>query len=96
MLEGLIKRTKRPDRRAEFLAELSGPRFPTELAYLWKIFGRLSNRRGGSGFGPLPIGWSDISAFVALSRVKLEPWEIEIIEDLDSEFLAAAGSTGKK
>jgi hypothetical protein len=67
---------------------LCGPPFPKELAYIWKIFVRLSTRRGSNGFGGLPIGWSDIDAFCRLSQTKLHPWEIEIIEDLDALYLA--------
>jgi hypothetical protein len=69
---------------------LYGPPFPTELAYLWRTFGRLSNRRGSNGFGPLPIGWPDLDAFSRMSQVKLQPWEIEIIEDLDALYLSGA------
>jgi hypothetical protein len=86
-LEGLIARTKNPERRREYEEELRGPPFPSELAYLWKIFGRLSNRRS-MGFAASPIGWADIDAFCRLSQTKLQPWEIEIIEDLDALYLA--------
>lgn len=58
------------------------------MAYLWKIFGRLSNRRSSNGFGATPLGWSDIDAFCRLSQTKLQPWEIEIIEDLDAMYLS--------
>jgi hypothetical protein len=87
-LEASLRRAKTPARRAEIEAELYGPPFPPELAYLWKIFGRLSSRRGSNGFGPLPIGWSDLDAFSRMSQTKLQPWEIEIIEDLDALYLA--------
>jgi hypothetical protein len=92
-LEGLIARTKNPERRREYEEELRGPPFPAELAYLWKIFCRLSNRRSSNGFGPAPIGWSDIDAFCRLSQTKLQPWEIEIIEDLDRLWLAPKSET---
>lgn len=64
-----------------------------ELSYLWKAFGRLSNRRGSNGFGAMPIGWSDIEAFSRLSRIQFHPWEIELIEDIDKLYLAPPAET---
>jgi hypothetical protein len=72
---------------------LAGPPFPVELSYLWKIFRRLSDRRGSNGFGATPIGWADIHAFVQLSQTPLHPWEIELIEDLDRLYLAPPTET---
>jgi hypothetical protein len=53
------------------------------LDYLWRAFHRLSGRRGSNGFGPSPISWADIDAFVRYSKMRLAPWEVEIIEMLD-------------
>jgi hypothetical protein len=44
-------------------------------------------RRGNNGFSLNPLSWPEIDAFTRLSGVNLEPWEIEIIEHLDSLFL---------
>lgn len=49
---------------------------------------RLSTRRGGTGYGPAPISWSDIAAFQRVAGVRLAPWEVEIIEMIDAIFLA--------
>jgi hypothetical protein len=62
------------------------PPFPKVLAYLWRTFNRLHQRRGSSGFGANPISWPDIDAFLRLSGVRLMPWEIEIIEEIDNVF----------
>lgn len=87
MLEGLLSRAKTPERVAELEAELSGPPLPPELAYLWGAYLRLSARRGG-GFGPSPITWSDLAAFQALTGFRFTPWEVEMIETLDTLQLA--------
>jgi hypothetical protein len=84
----MLKRARSEQHRAEYRARLAGPPFPGELAYLWHIFGRLSCHRANSGFGPAPIGWQDIDAFGRLSRTRLLPWEIEVLEDLDALYLA--------
>lgn len=82
-MQGLIKRTRDPKKRAELEAELNGPALPPALDYLWVVFRRLSNRRGSSGFGPAPISWVDIATFSQLTGVRLVPWEIECLEMLD-------------
>ena len=63
------------------------PPLPPALEYLWLVFLRLSNRRGGGGFGPQPISWADLSLFGRLSGMRLVPWEVELIELLDVLYL---------
>ncbi len=75
-LEGLLKRTRRPDRRAEIEAKLHLPPLPRALLYLWRIYLRLRRRKAGNGFGPSPIEWPDIAAFVQFARLSLTPFEI--------------------
>jgi hypothetical protein len=85
MLEGLIARTRNPERLAEREAELECPPFPEALAYIWSAFCRLSARRS-VGFSINPISWPDIDAFVRHSKMPLAPWEIRLIEELDDLF----------
>ena len=94
-LEGLLKRARDPKTRARYESELTVPAFPKVLDYLWRVFLRLSRRRGSTGFGVAPISWSDIDAFVRNSGFTLAPWEVGIVEDLDDLFRASL-SIGKK
>lgn len=64
------------------------PPLPHVVVYLWRIFRRLSNRRGGTGAGPAPISWEAIRAFQHLTGTALAPWEVEIIEELDAIYLS--------
>jgi hypothetical protein len=48
----------------------------------------MRRRKGGTGFGPSPIEWPDIDAFVRHARLDLTPWEVEIVEMLDDLYLA--------
>jgi hypothetical protein len=82
-LERLLRRKLPEEKRAKYEAELAGPPPPVALAHLWQAFVRLSRRRGGSGFGPAPIGWGDLDAFMRLTGTRLSSWEVEIIEALD-------------
>jgi hypothetical protein len=66
------------------------PEFPHEVAYLWRAYHRIRRRKGG-GFGPAPIEWPDVDAFVRLSRFELAPWEIEIVEAIDDCFMIEQG-----
>ncbi|SHJ69966.1 hypothetical protein SAMN05444159_1262 [Bradyrhizobium lablabi] len=86
MLEGLITRTRRPERLAEYEADLECPPFPLALQHVWHAFCRLSARRGSNGFSINPISWPDIDAYVRNSKMALAPWEIRIIEELDDLF----------
>lgn len=80
-VEGLIKRARTDERRAELEAEIDLPPFPLALAYLWEVFLR---RRCGVGFaGRPPIGWADIDAIMRHAGVRLAPWEVEVMERLD-------------
>lgn len=82
-LEGLLSRSVSPEKRAGYEAELACPPCPPAAAYLWQAFVRLHGRRGSSGMGVDPITWSDLDAFTRLSGLRLTPWEIEAIEELD-------------
>lgn len=70
------------------LDELSQSELPAGGSYLWRIYGRLRARKGGNGFGPLPLDWRDIAAFCDVTGVHLTQWEIETIEALDDVFMA--------
>ena len=69
---------------------LDGPDLPTALRYLWNHFIQLHNGRGGNGFGPNPIAWSEIRAYCDVMRVQLDPWEVEAIKAVDDVFLASS------
>lgn len=86
MLESVLARCRAPDRIAFYESELFCPPPPAALNYVWRAFLRLHGRRGSNGFGPNPISWPDIDAFVRQSGMRLAPWEIEIIEELDDLF----------
>ena len=78
-----IEKRRGPQKRAP-----SGPRMPSEAAYLWNAFTRLSERRSG-GFGPGPITYSDIAWFCAVRGERFESWEIDAIMALDDAFFEA-------
>jgi hypothetical protein len=78
------------------MAELAGKPFPPELIYLWKIYNRIRNRQGSSGFGALPISWTAIDAFARNARQPLAPWEVETIEALDNLYLTVQSKARKK
>lgn len=81
-----MQRARSPDKKAKYQAELDCPDFPMPLLHVWSAFHRLSARRGCNGFGINPISWPDIDAFVRHSRIRLAPWEVRLIEQLDDLF----------
>lgn len=88
MLLGLLERSRIAKKIAEYEEALALPPFPQALRYIWVAFWRLRRRKGGSGFGPSPIEWADIDAFLRHTRLPLVPWEIEMIETLDDLYMA--------
>ena len=98
ILEGLASRTKNAASRQRYLAELETPPFPGALLYLWQAYLRLARRRGSGGVGANPIGFADIDAFVRLTGIRLAPWEVEMLEELDdmqrAEFARRPGEEG--
>lgn len=66
--------------------KIEPPKFPSELRYLWNAFIDLHSARGSSGFGPNPIAWSEIDAYVRLTRWDIAVWEVEVIRELDNVF----------
>lgn len=90
-LEGLLDRSRNAKARAKYEADLRTPPFPMALLHVWNAFGRLSARRGSNGFAANPIGWPDIDAFLRHSGLRLAPWEISLIEQLDDLYRADSG-----
>lgn len=87
-LQELINRdSTKPARREELLAELRGPPIPASAAYLWQWWWRLHRRRPSGGMGIASITWSEIKAWSELTGTEVLPWEIEIIEAVEDEFM---------
>lgn len=82
----MLGRARDDRRRAELEEKLRCPPVPAALAYLWQAFTELSARRQ-VGFAMSPIMWSEIRAFNELSGLKLNPWEVSIILQLDDLFM---------
>ena len=69
---------------------LDVPPIPEAVSYLWNTFLRIRSRIGADAMGnPRPIAWADLDAFNRLSGLRLRPWEIDIIEQLDAVYLEA-------
>lgn len=68
---------------------------PPAARRIWQTFVRLSARRGGTGFGPAPIGWIDLDAYQRMTGIRLSPWQIEMIEMLDGLYLGAVAKNVK-
>lgn len=67
--------------------DLDGPEFPILCENVWNDFASLSSRRSYGMGGPLPITYESIFAWCNLTRVRLNSWELEVIEALDSLWL---------
>jgi hypothetical protein len=80
-LESISEKTgKRPD-------SLDGPEMPDGTEYIWRWFLELSSSRGSNGFGPMPITFSDIHAWMAITGSMPRKDEIDLIREMDRVFL---------
>ena len=75
-------------RQGHKIAALIPPEMNAEAERLWGYFLELHNARGSSGFGPLPISYTEIEAWTRLCNVPLEPWEVRAIRLTDAQAVA--------
>lgn len=80
-LATVYKQTGRPPK------ELEGPDIAEWALYLWEWFRELSAGRGSTGFGPAPLTYSEIKAWMDMKKITIEPWELTILKRLDSVYL---------
>jgi len=69
------------------------PSIPDGGQHIWRAFREISRARGGNGFGPNPLAWTEIDAWARLTGTLLEPWEVRAIREIDDVILAE--STGE-
>lgn len=86
-LQSKLGRTRRADRRRKLEAELAVPDCPESLRYLWDTHCRLRRRKGGNGFGYVPLELADFDAFQRLFKTELSPFEWSLIEQIDDLFV---------
>lgn len=70
--------------------QLSPVEVGDELAYIWKYFISMNRRRTSSGFGPNPISSLELIAWANNHGIPLNPFEVEVLDSIELEFLKAA------
>jgi hypothetical protein len=70
--------------------QLEPMELPYMLNYLWSWFCDLSGGRGYAEFGPLPLSYSEIQAWAALTKNEPTAWEVNVLKQIDREFLSEA------
>ena len=55
---------------------------------MWRIFRQLSAARGSGMMGPQALTFSDIDAWQRLYRLRLTPWEVDVLRELDDVLIA--------
>lgn len=73
----------------EALAQVEEPpSLPEPAMYAWTYFVRLHNTRQPGGLGGFcAITFQEIEAFINVTYSDIEPWEIDLIQAWDREFL---------
>jgi hypothetical protein len=75
--------------------ELKTPRFPIALAEEWLWFCDLDAARSSSGFGILPVSFTEMQAYFTLCRLTPSPQQIRILRRIDSIALAVFSELNK-
>lgn len=65
------------------------PALDDDLAHWWSLFSRLHRMRPFGNGGPAPIDPASLVAFGQLHGIEFGPFEVEIIEAIDGEYLRA-------
>lgn len=60
------------------------------------MFWQIERRgRSGNGYAALPIPHREVEAFLRLHGEMLEPWELDLLDSMESERLAMLNDDGK-
>ncbi|MCQ4160861.1 hypothetical protein NON00_13080 [Roseomonas sp. GC11] len=70
--------------------------FPEGMQHVWNWFLELDAARGGTGFGPLPLQWGEIHAWMSATGARPTPWELNLIRDADAEALRGHAAEAKE
>jgi hypothetical protein len=68
-------------------AELESPKVSPGAKYLINMFRELSSTRQSGMNGMFPITYLEMRAYSELTDYELEPWEVEVIKNMDSAFM---------
>lgn len=63
------------------------PLIPIACRHVWEWFQALAAARGGNGFGPNPLSYTEIDAYTRLIGVRITGQEITWLRMLDSLYL---------
>jgi hypothetical protein len=74
------------ERRGIRPAASVAPKLPKEAAHIWAAYCQLDATRA-SGFGPGPILFTEIEAFLRVTGVALRRWEIMAIRAIDMAYM---------
>jgi hypothetical protein len=76
--------------------ELDQVQAPAGGETLMGVFLELDRCRGSSGFGPLPIGYADIAAWIHIHNTPLSNWEIDTLCEMDAAALRVMGESARR
>jgi hypothetical protein len=60
------------------------------------MFRELAQGRTGNGFGPNPIGWTEMRDWSILTATTLSPLDVEVLRGLDGLYLMAYANRPKQ
>jgi len=63
---------------------------------VWTWYGDLAAARGGSGFGPNPIGYRDIADWARLNGLKPAHFEIECLLAIEAAYFEVRAQLQKE
>jgi hypothetical protein len=73
-------------------AALEGPPLPADAEHVWRWFLSLHTGRSSNGFGPNPISWADISAWISITQTTVRASEVAAIMMVDTLWMEQRAS----
>jgi hypothetical protein len=68
---------------------------PADLEYLLNHFVRVAKTRQAGFSTAQPLTWVELETYCRLYALQFEPWELDVIAELDSAFMRAASKARK-
>ena len=81
---------KQAEASGAVIPELQSPHVPEAAAYLWNLWTDIHFERDSS-FSVQPLKVRDIMGWSAAFKIRLTPYEIEVIQAIDREFIKVHG-----
>jgi hypothetical protein len=66
---------------------MKGSPYPAGFTYIWDYFSEISAGRQSGMNGSQPLSYTEILAWVVLTKRNVSAWDVEVIKSIDAVFM---------